>query len=326
MPETMNSSLSRDGKIYLVSKKTLQLYDTWKDNSVSRRTVFIVHGFASSADEPWVKNLTAAFLKREDVNAIAVDWKNGASFIRGYTISARNTRSTGKEISEFVSRIVDAAWKPNSTVAWGPMYLVGHSIGAHVSAFAANEIQKNNGPWDVTRITGLDPAGPCFDKVGEDMRLDSSDAPFVDVIHTNMATRATVGFGLSDQSGHMDFYVNGGARQPACQDQWMDISCDHSMAYRYFIDSLGYHDGVTCSFFASKSNGNRYWSSIFKGPEDCNEKVEMGINAEKYKNKCSGTFDVATGKASPFCERTKKWYEHWQNPLYQLLGMTSKMF
>jgi len=36
-------------------------------------------------------------------------------------------------------------------------------------------------------IQALDPASPCFDMVREDLRLrvDPSDAEFVDVIHTN---------------------------------------------------------------------------------------------------------------------------------------------
>ena len=33
--------------------------------------------------------------------------------------------------------------------------------------------------------TGLDPAGPLFESYSEDVKLDPSDAKFVDVIHTD---------------------------------------------------------------------------------------------------------------------------------------------
>lgn len=35
------------------------------------------------------------------------------------------------------------------------------------------------------RLSGLDPAEPCFQGTPEEVRLDPSDAMFVDVIHTD---------------------------------------------------------------------------------------------------------------------------------------------
>lgn len=40
---------------------------------------------------------------------------------------------------------------------------------------------------------GLDPAGPYFEGTPPEVRLDPSDANFVDVIHTNAAHFPTVG-------------------------------------------------------------------------------------------------------------------------------------
>jgi Lipase len=39
----------------------------------------------------------------------------------------------------------------------------------------------------LARITGLDPAGPLFSNMPDEVRLVASDAEFVDVYHTNAA-------------------------------------------------------------------------------------------------------------------------------------------
>jgi len=48
------------------------------------------------------------------------------------------------------------------------------------------------------------------------VRLDASDAQFVDVIHSNGAPIVEGGAGLRQASGHVDFYPNGGDYQPGC--------------------------------------------------------------------------------------------------------------
>lgn len=41
--------------------------------------------------------------------------------------------------------------------------------------------------WSVERITGLDPASPCFKNLDRSLKLDDGDAKFVDIIHTEAA-------------------------------------------------------------------------------------------------------------------------------------------
>lgn len=48
------------------------------------------------------------------------------------------------------------------------------------------------------------------------MRLDSGDADFVDVIHTNAGTLLTASYGIVAPIGHADFYLNDGRKQPGC--------------------------------------------------------------------------------------------------------------
>ena len=60
-------------------------------------------------------------------------------------------------------------------------------------------------------LTGLDPAGLYFTTVSSDFRLDESDASYVDVIHTDAGV-----LGTNRRDGDVDFYPNGGSRQPGC--------------------------------------------------------------------------------------------------------------
>ena len=43
----------------------------------------------------------------------------------------------------------------------------------------------------------------------EAVRLDRSDADFVDVIHTDSKSILQLGLGMSQAIGHIDFYPNG---------------------------------------------------------------------------------------------------------------------
>lgn len=64
-----------------------------------------------------------------------------------------------------------------------------------------------------SRISGLDPAGPIYcGSTTDNHALKSSDAHFVDVIHTDGGV-----FGCILPLGDADFYPNGGKRpQPQC--------------------------------------------------------------------------------------------------------------
>ena len=65
---------------------------------------------------------------------------------------------------------------------------------------------------------GLDPGEGPFKLNETDTRLDISDADFVDIIHTNGGNFINGEIAFIEPIGHLDFYVNGGHKQPGCQD------------------------------------------------------------------------------------------------------------
>lgn len=141
--------------------------------------------------------------------------------------SARISREIGKKIGDLLVQLTNLGLQPEN------LELAGISLGAHIVGFAAKQYYRMTGNKP-SRITGLDPAGPCFRGLTKEHRLDSSDAVRVDVLHTNID-----GFGIADRLGHVDFYANGGEFQPGdfpyipCL-----VICSHIRSLIYFWQAL----------------------------------------------------------------------------------------
>ena len=86
----------------------------------------------------------------------------------------------------------------------------------------------------ISNQSGLDPAEPYFQYTVPAVRLDPSDANFVDVVHTDVASIISGGFGMNQTCGHVDFYPNGGINQPGCKEApiknvWDSISKERTV-------------------------------------------------------------------------------------------------
>ncbi|XP_064605906.1 pancreatic triacylglycerol lipase-like [Liolophura sinensis] len=208
-----------------------------------RDTKFLIHGYTDQGSSDWVKNMAKEFLKHEDLNVVAVNWQKGADSLY-YGQSAANTRRVGEMVGDFIRQLKEVMGAPYSS-----QHLIGHSLGAHISGFAGASL---NG--QVARITGLDPAGPCFRFSGPDDRLSDDDAIFVDAIHTDGDLLLQGGFGTELPMGDADFYPNGGEKQPGCDSwiwqhlvdlftKWIDgftssLACNHLRVLDLFRESI----------------------------------------------------------------------------------------
>lgn len=312
----------------------------WTDFKIERRTVIIVHGFLSHGQETWIRDMEKALLEWDDVNVVIIDWSAGGNTWNYYK-AAVNTRIVGYQISKFIEHVTNATInnvvrdEPNVN-NWGPLHLVGHSLGAHICGFAAKELKKRQNRWTVQRITGLDPAQPCFRRTDTSVHLHKSDAPFVDVIHTNGRLFTSLGLGLPEAIGHVDFYPNGGKTQPGCirmessyfsylpipTDAIQRAMCSHGRSYVYLTESLTSATARNCSFWAHQWNLTyRHLLQIIAEPCDRNICTEMGIRAEMYNQR--GSFFVATANTSPFCANSTDVIEEVKRQLQQdFLGDT----
>lgn len=89
-------------------------------------------------------------------------------------------------------------------------------------------------------LSGLDPAEPHFSKTDPIVRLDPTDADFVDVIHTDAGPFLSGGLGISEPVGHVDFYPNGGIEQPGCRGGVLSYMAKESGSF-YKGKILGEH-------------------------------------------------------------------------------------
>ncbi|XP_054840127.1 inactive pancreatic lipase-related protein 1-like [Eublepharis macularius] len=270
--------------------------------NASKITRFITHGFVDEGEENWLSDMCKRMFEVEDVNCICIDWSKGSRC--PYTQAANNIRVVGAEVAYFIN-ILKARYGYSPSL----VHFIGHSLGAHAAAEMGSKVPG------VGRITGLDPAQPYFQGTPTIVRLDKSDAAFVDVIHTDSApTIPYLGFGMSQAVGHLDFYPNGGEYMPGCKkniiSQIVDIdgiwegtrdfvACNHLRSYKYYSDSILSPDGFLgypCAGYNLFETG-----TCFPCPKGGCPK--MGHYADEFKNKITSGFQklyLNTGEAKNF--------------------------
>ncbi|XP_044518525.1 pancreatic lipase-related protein 2-like [Gracilinanus agilis] len=268
-----------------------------------RKTRFIIHGFIDKGEESWLSDMCKNMFQVEKVNCFCIDWRKGGQ--TRYVQATTNIRVVGAEVAYFINVLsTEFGYSPSE------VHIIGHSLGAHAAGEAGRRLEGKIG-----RITGLDPAEPCFQGTPEEVRLDASDAMFVDVIHTDSAPMfPNLGFGMSQTVGHLDFFPNGGKQMPGCQKNALStivdingiwegtrdfVACNHLRSYKYYSSSILHPDGFLgypCSSYETFDS-----DACFPCPaEGC---PRMGHYADQFKGKTSAlgqTIFLNTGESGNF--------------------------
>lgn len=180
----------------------------------SKPTKIYISGHTDHPDNsPYIYKLKDNYLAYEDINWIVVEFNKANENVYGQDVV--NARVVGAMIGVQIRSMIRELGGHYSDY-----HLMGHSLGAHVAAYAGKFLNGKLG-----RITGFDPAGPYFEHLPPAARLWYTDALFVDSIHTDSRTEIlTLGLGMEETYSHIDFYVNGGNYQPGClRDQFSII-------------------------------------------------------------------------------------------------------
>jgi len=248
----------------------------------AKQTKYLIHGWISSpgavtyATMLEIKNV---MLDNLDVNVIVVDWSVGAADPL-YVQAMTNTRVVGACSGQISIQLGSPS---------GNVHCTGHSLGGHTCGYMGEYL---NG--DMGRATGLDPAGPGFGYDNDTrLRLDPTDAQFVDIMHTNV--EAIFPLGIGTQTGHVDFYPNKGYRQPGCGTS----SCSHSICTDYYMASID--ASTSCNFWAYPCASDTDADAGL-----CDTCIE-GVNCQKmgyYANTQPGrgTYFLETDAAYPHCQ------------------------
>ncbi|XP_059168806.1 inactive pancreatic lipase-related protein 1-like [Physella acuta] len=279
-----------------VNVKT-SLQTTWPDFS-PRPTKFVIHGFLDGTEmNARSKDLKEKLLTQGDYNVILVDWSAGA--VTTYTQAKANTQLVGAQIGLLINQLVG-----KYNVKAKDIHIIGHSLGAHIAGYAGQRVKG------LGRITGLDPAGPDFEETPAEVRLDPTDAMFVDVIHSDIGDLINFHFGIKQSVGHVDFFPNSGYKQPGCSQSTIDsikqwglisgvkgrLTCNHSRAVELFAESIN----SGCRFRSYPCDSEDKFKSgqcTTCGPSGC---ANMGFWADTNKN-ATGKYYIKTNGAAPFC-------------------------
>ncbi|KAI8433148.1 hypothetical protein MSG28_013995 [Choristoneura fumiferana] len=267
--------------------RTRRKYTYWTARNIAsdpridfkRPTLLLAIGYLDSTSFP-ISAMFANEYEARGYNVILIDNQRFATV--HYYLASRLMRPVGKLVSEVLVQLFHSGLDPSK------LELLGFSLGGQTVSYIAKNFQLMTGR-NISKITALEPSGPCFRSLNPDDRLDASDADFVEVIHTNID-----GYGMAARMGHVDFYVNGGEYQPSELTMYpCATTCSHFRVLALWIAALKHPD----KFLALKCD------SIQQARDsECYERVPletnvMGLRVDKNK---PGIFYVSTNKGYPY--------------------------
>lgn len=240
-----------------------------------KKTVVLVTGWMTEGtQDPTIYSISKAYLCRGDVNFIALDaLKSMDTF---YDWAALNTEEIGSYVGKALSLLKNKVHPKD-------IHLIGHSLGAHIIS-AAGRTYFSLTDELIGRITGLDPAQPCFNE-GEQLNgISRGDAEYVDIIHSNPGV-----LGKKEAVGDADFYPNGFESVP---DGCLTIACAHSRAWQYYAETV--YPGNENNFLSAKCSSMKRFKL-----NKCTElNVPMGY-LEKRQN-VKGNYFLETNTSYPY--------------------------
>ncbi|KAG5683921.1 hypothetical protein PVAND_013179 [Polypedilum vanderplanki] len=210
-----------------------------KSFNKSRTSVILTFGWQCNFTSPIINTIVGSYIqRRHEYNIFVLDWSTYTN--QNYLASVTSIPIVADYVANNLKKLID------DDVNLENFHFIGHSLGCHLFGNIGKRLQEIANVT-VSRISALDPAGPLFfPSIFLNMikPLSSTDANFVDVIHTNSGEAGT-----DKQIGTVDFYPNGGSFQTNCTQLLPNLfnllnyiidDCNHNRAWMYFAESVLY--------------------------------------------------------------------------------------
>ncbi|XP_068632017.1 phospholipase A1 VesT1.02-like [Battus philenor] len=176
----------------------------------SKRFIIFVSGYKSNIHKKTEERIRDTFRNFPNSYLIILDHsaytndKQGK--IKSYERSVRYVYYIGKAIAEMITTLSEGGIPPKN------IHCIGHSLGSQILGHTGQIFFENTGQ-KISRITGLDPAGPCFSNSFIEEQIRSGVAEYVEVYHCNAG-----GLGTTSVLADVDFFINkNGQTQPNCK-------------------------------------------------------------------------------------------------------------
>ncbi|KAH8343332.1 hypothetical protein KR059_008538, partial [Drosophila kikkawai] len=187
-------------------------------------TVLFITGWRTSINSSNSGPVAKAYACRNDTNILVLDAANFVDTL--YSWSALNTEVIGLYVAKALLRL-------NATYVTQQLHIVGHSLGAQIAGSTGRNYRQLSQGRILKRLTGLDPANPCFYDGNDLEGLRSGDARFVDIIHSNPGM-----LGSPKRAGDADFFVQGRIPFKDGCTGLETIACSHQRAVDYYAESV----------------------------------------------------------------------------------------
>ncbi|XP_026484600.2 phospholipase A1 VesT1.02-like isoform X1 [Vanessa tameamea] len=256
------------------------------------RTVIYTFGYKGKTDGPATTAVLNTYLETKKRNVLLLDWQEEAQsgvlgIPLGYALYAvPNAKRVGHELGDALVTLSQVGLNMTE------VHLMGHSLGAHIMAFAGRWTRKRG--QVIARITGLDPARALFEGTfAINSGLDRTCAKFVDIIHTDPGS-----YGTSKSTGTVDLWPNYSREdgvQPGCPSGKFDMFtqedlCSHDRAWRFLVESIRYGT----AFPAAAAENYNTWLAMETPPAVTNYMGDL------TNTKARGNYFLSTNEQTPF--------------------------
>lgn len=254
----------------------------------TKKTVLYIHGYLEDADIESVHVIVDAYLQRDDVNLIVLDWGELAN--GNYMFDAV---VNCKQLGSVVARHLIGMFEMGLDI--DKFHIVGHSLGGQMSGIIGREVYRRNGKTKkLPRLSALDPAFPLFYGTFSN-HLSKHDAEFVDVIHTDAWI-----YGAPVSTGTADFWPNGGTTlQPGCPKRNYKPLSDndlssHRRSWWFWAESV--KKEFPNNFYAVKAKN---WSDFKNGKYEDNAE-QRAVMGHDCPTNITGDYYLQTNGIPPY--------------------------